>query len=526
MISKSIPWLVTGQSITICFLRAGVQLMSSYQNLSEQFKKISHLEHVQSISSWDEASMMPVGGGEARGEAMATLGVLIHELKTDPRIAEWIDKSSDEQLEPEQRASVREIARQYREATCLSPELVGELSRTSSRCEQAWRILRPDNNWQEMEPLLGEVISLVRQEASMRAASTGMSLYDSMLDVYEPDMTCAKLDVLFARLKQFLPGFIGEVLDHQASDPVISVGSRFPIEKQKELGMAIMKTLGFDFKHGRLDISHHPFCGGVPDDVRITTRYFDDTFIQSLMGVIHESGHAMYEQGLPKAWRDFPVGRALSAGTHESQSLLMEMQACRSREFLQYMTPIAQNIFLGRESNDPAWSVDNLHRLYTRVERGFIRVDADEATYPLHVILRYEIEKDLIESKAEVCDLPEMWNAKMNEYLSISTIDNYADGCMQDVHWPAALFGYFPTYSLGAMTAAQLFSAVNDQVPEVLGSIREGNFAPLLHWLRENIHSKGKFLNFDELLTSATGESLNADYFIGHLERRYLGKLD
>ena len=498
--------------------------MSSYQNLADHFKKISQLEHVQAITQWDEAAMMPVGGGEARSEAMATLGVVIHELKTDPKIGEWLDKAVDEELDAPQTASVREMAREHREATCLTPELVGELGRASSRCEQAWRQLRSENNWQDMEPLLTNVVSLVREEAAMRSVSTGMSLYDAMLDVYEPDMTCEKLDVLFARLKQFLPDFVGEVLQQQASDPVISVGSSFPIEKQKEVGMIIMKTLGFDFDHGRLDISHHPFCGGVPDDVRITTRYFDDTFVQSLMGVIHETGHALYEQGLPEAWRDFPVGRALSSGTHESQSLLMEMQACRSHEFLQYMTPIAQKVFLGHESNDPAWSVDNLFRLYTRVERGLIRVDADEVTYPLHVILRYEIEKDLLEGKIEVSDLPESWNAKMKGYLSISTAENYADGCMQDVHWSAGLFGYFPTYSLGAMMAAQLFSAVNDQVPDISGSIREGDFTPLLSWLRSNIHSKGKFLNFDDLMTNATGEPLNADYFIQHLERRYLGK--
>ncbi len=468
--------------------------------------------------------MMPVGGGEARGEAMATLSVLIHELQTDDRMEEWLSLAREEELDEEQAASVREIAREHREATCLTSELVADLRRATSRSEQAWRLLRADNNWAEMKPLLVKVVDLSRQEAAMRAQATGLSLYDAMLDVYEPDMTSEKLDVLFANLKSFLPDFIAEVLEHQKKTPVASVGDAFPIEEQKELGMMIMKTLGFDFEHGRLDISHHPFCGGVPDDVRITTRYFEDTFVQSLMGVIHETGHAMYEQGLPKAWRDSPVGHALSAGTHESQSLLMEMQACRSQEFLQFMTPIAQKVFLGNESNDPAWSVDNLHRLYTRVERGYIRVDADEATYPLHVILRYEIEKDLIEGRAEVKDLPDMWHAKMQEYLCISTIDNYTDGCMQDVHWPAGLFGYFPTYTLGAMTAAQLFSSAREQVPDIPGGIARGDFRPLLGWLRENIHSKGKFLGFDELLINATGETLNADYFISHLKRRYLGQ--
>lgn len=497
--------------------------MSTYQKLFDHFKKISDLEHVQSIGFWDEASMMPLGGGEARGEALATLGILIHELKTETRVGEWLDRVSSENLTGNEAANTREMARAHREATCLTGTLVGDLKRTSSRCEQAWRQFRADNNWAGMQPLLEEVVHLVREEAAMRADSTGVSVYDAMLDVYEPGMTSEKLDEIFAGLTSFLPGFIDEVIDLQRSSPVIPMGEHFPVEKQRELGLSIMGTLGFDFNHGRLDTSHHPFCGGVPEDVRITTRYFENNFVQSLMGVIHETGHAMYEQGLPGDWLNQPVGSALSAGTHESQSLLMEMQACRSVEFLQFMTPIAQKIFLSGESNDPAWSVDNLHRLYTRVERSFIRVDADEVTYPLHVILRYEIEKELIEGGIDVKDLPEIWDAKMQQYFSLRTRDNYKDGCLQDVHWPSALFGYFPTYSLGAMMAAQLFNAAKLQHPGIPDEIREGNFAPLLNWLRTNVHSKGKFLSSDELMKGATGEPLDAGFFIRHLKQRYLG---
>ncbi len=497
--------------------------MSTYQKLYDHFKKISDLEHVQSIGYWDEASMMPLGGGEARGEALATLGILIHELKTETRVGEWLDRVSSENLTGNEAANTREMARAHREATCLTGTLVGDLKRTSSRCEQAWRQFRADNNWAGMQPLLEEVVHLVREEAAMRADSTGVSAYDAMLDVYEPGMTSEKLDEIFAGLTSFLPGFIDEVIDLQKSSPVIPMGEHFPVEKQRELGLSIMGTLGFDFNHGRLDTSHHPFCGGVPEDVRITTRYFENNFVQSLMGVIHETGHAMYEQGLPGDWLNQPVGSALSAGTHESQSLLMEMQACRSVEFLQFMTPIAQKIFLGGESNDPAWSVDNLHRLYTRVERSFIRVDADEVTYPLHVILRYEIEKELIEGGIGVKDLPEIWDGKMQQYFSLRTRDNYKDGCLQDVHWPSALFGYFPTYSLGAMMAAQLFNAAKLQHPGIPDEIREGNFAPLLNWLRTNVHSKGKFLSSDELMKGATGEPLDAGFFIRHLKQRYLG---
>jgi carboxypeptidase Taq len=311
------------------------------------------------------------------------------------------------------------------------------------------------------------------------------------------------------------------VIARQAAEPVLPLTGDFSVEKQRALGVEVMTAMGFDFAHGRLDISHHPFCGGVPEDVRITTRYNTDNFVQSLMGVIHETGHAMYEQGLPAGWRNQPVGTALSSGTHESQSLLMEMQACRTREFLQFLAPRAQRIFLGNESNDPAWGVDNLHRLYTRVERSYIRVDADEVTYPLHVILRYELEKQLIDGSLKVRDLPAAWDAKMREYLDVSTAGNFTDGCLQDVHWPAGLFGYFPTYTLGAMTAAQLFFAANAEIEGVPQAISQGQFASLLGWLREHVHGKGSFLAYDDLMREATGSTLNASYFKNHLLQRY-----
>jgi len=407
-------------------------------------------------------------------------------------------------------------------ATAVPAEIVARLGLATSRCEQAWRLHRAENNWQAMEPLLQKVVDISRERAEILAKAFGCSPYDALLDEYEPGVTAVMVDRVFADLKSFLPGFAEQVIHQQAAEPVLPLKGDFSIEKQKALGMEVMTALGFDFDHGRLDISHHPFCGGVPDDVRITTRYNTGNFVESLMGVIHETGHAMYEQGLPADWRHQPVGEALSSGTHESQSLLMEMQAGRTREFLQFLAPRAQRIFLGHESNDPAWSVDNLHRLYTRVERSHIRVDADEVTYPLHVILRYELEKDLIAGSLKVKAIPEAWDAKMNEYLGISTAGNFTDGCLQDVHWPAGLFGYFPTYTLGAMTAAQLFAAATREVDDLHAAISRGDFSGLLAWLREKIHSQGKFLSFDELMIRATGATLDAKHFKHHLTQRYL----
>lgn len=494
----------------------------AYKALHDHFSTIYDLKHVQAMASWDESSMMPVGGGEARGRAMSTLGVVIHDMLIDERVPDWLAQAQGETLDEWQRANVREITRMVSEATAVPSDIVRRLGLATARSEQAWRIARADNDWQVMKPLLEDVVSLTREKAAALAGQRQCSLYDALLDTFEPGATTEMVDGVFGDLKSFLPGFLDEILEKQASEEVLEPRGDFSIEKQRSLGMAIMATLGFDFDHGRLDVSHHPFCGGVPDDVRITTRYATDNFVESLMGVIHETGHAMYEQGLPVGWRDQPVGEALSAGTHESQSLLMEMQACRSREFLQYMTPMAQRQFLGHDSNEPAWSAENLYRLYTRVERSYIRVDADEVTYPMHVILRYELERELIEGRMQVADIPDAWDASMQAFIGISTSGNFKDGCLQDVHWPAGLFGYFPTYTLGAMTAAQLFQAAVAELGSVHDQIGQGNFAPLLGWLRENVHSKGKFLPYDELMRQATGRSLDADCFKSHLKARYL----
>ncbi|MFB0970414.1 MAG: carboxypeptidase M32, partial [Pseudomonadales bacterium] len=330
-----------------------------------------------------------------------------------------------------QSANLREIGRVYREATCMPSDLVEAQQLATSKSEQAWRECRAANDWNTMKPLLAEVVNLSRREAEVRSSASDLGLYDALLDTYEPDVRSAQLDEVFADLKSFLPPFLDQVLGSQAQETLLPVTGDFSIEKQRALGMQIMGSLGFDFEHGRLDVSHHPFCGGVPEDVRITTRYDTESFVSAIMAVIHETGHAMYEQGLPKDWTSQPVGNALSAGTHESQSLLMEMQACRTKEFMNFMTPLAQRSFLGTETNDPAWSADNIYKLYTRVEKGFIRVDADEVTYPLHVILRYEIEKDLIEGKIEVSDLPALWHEKMTRYLGVATENNYTDGLLQ-----------------------------------------------------------------------------------------------
>ena len=495
--------------------------MTPYEALESHFKKIADLKHISSIMSWDESAMMPSGGGPARQRAMGTLSAQIHDLATTGDIAMWLEGCAGLNLTPWQQANVGAIQRDYNRAQCLSSAFVREQTEAVMASEQQWRICRAKNDWPSMLPALKKVVELTRTESKLRADNTGLSPYDAMLDLYEPGMRSARLDKLFAPIKARLPSLIDQIIKHQETRPLLPLGDDFEIDAQRSLGLNVMRVMGFDFDHGRLDTSHHPFCGGVPEDVRLTTRYDRKDFLTSLFAVIHETGHAMYEQGRPKQWLSQPVSEALSMGTHESQSLLMEMQACRSRDFINFSAPMMAKAF-GRPTHDPAWSAENLHHHVTQVKRGLIRVDADEATYPLHVILRYELEKGLLENEFEVEDLPTAWNEKMNQYLGLSTTGDYNNGVLQDVHWPAGLIGYFPTYTLGAMMAAQLFSSAKKTIPELSAQLQCGDFSALVSWLRKHVHRLGRSVGADELLKQATGEVLTPDAFLAHLQQRYL----
>jgi len=500
-----------------------------YDTLAARHRRLNHLGHVEAIVGWDEATMMPEGGGEARAEALATLRVLAHEMATESSIADLIDGAKNEarrgELDAWQTANVREIERLYIRETCLPAELVEASSRAESRSEQAWRRLRKENDWASYVPLLEDVIARKREIASALSSRLDLSPYDALLDGYEPGMRAATIDALFADLRGFLPGLIAAVVERQRAEPVIVPKGPFSVERQRALGVEVMKRVNFDFRHGRIDVSHHPFCGGVPRDVRITTRYDEGDFIKSFMGVLHETGHAKYEQNLPAPWLDQPVGRARSMGVHESQSLLQEMQVSRSPEFLRFVAPLVREAFSNSAEAQPeAFTADNLRRLYTRVRAGFIRVDADEATYPCHVILRYEIERKLVEGTLQVADIPEAWDASMRALLGLSTAGNFKDGCMQDVHWPAGLVGYFPTYTLGALTAAQLFAAARRALPDLSDQIAAGDFKPLDAWLRAHVWSQASLRTTPELITEATGEPLGTESFKRHLRARYLGE--
>jgi carboxypeptidase Taq len=498
----------------------------SYAALERHQKRISQLEHLEAIAAWDEATMMSSGGGDARGEALATLRGIIHDESVKPEVEGWIAaaEATSGSLDEWQAANLREIKRGWVRATALPGALVEATSRAESKSEQAWRKLRSENDWASFEPLLADVIEKKREAAQALSERLGLEPYDALLDGYEPGAKSAAIAELFARLGEFLPPFIARVVEKQKSERVVRPQGPFPVEDQRALGVELMRRLGFDFRRGRLDVSHHPFCGGVPEDVRITTRYDAADFAKAMMGVLHETGHAKYEQGLPLPWLGQAVGRARSMGVHESQSLFLEMQISRSREFASFVAPLLAGAFPDAARRSPgAFEPQNLHMLATRVQPSFIRVDADEVTYPCHVILRFEMESALVRGELRVRDVPEAWDERMTRLLGLSTRGNFKDGCMQDVHWPAGLVGYFPTYTLGALLAAQLFETAARDISELRPALTRGELGPLDAWLREKVWGQGSLLETDALVRHATGRPLDTAAFERHLERRYLG---
>lgn len=493
--------------------------LSAYSALAERFTRLYRYHHLHAIASWDQATMMPAKGNEARAAALAELQVLIHRTLTEPGLAGQIAAAEDEPLDDMARANLREIRRSWEQANLLPEALVEAKALAGSRCEHAWRTQRPANDWPGFLANFREVVRLSREEAQRLAEATGVRPYDALMDKYEPGMSSAEIERVFEEVKGWLPGLIRQVRQRQEGETVLAPAGPFAVERQRALGLDVMKLLGFDFDGGRLDVSVHPFCGGVAEDVRITTRYREDDFVQSLMGIVHETGHARYEQGLPRDWLSQPVGLARSMGIHESQSLSFEMQLGRSPAFLELIAPLVRR-HLGEQE---AFSSANLARLYTRVQPGFIRVDADELTYPAHIILRFEIERALIEGEIEAEDIPALWDEKMQAYLGVDTRGNFRDGCLQDIHWTDGSFGYFPSYTLGAMYAAQYFAALRRQQPDLDGQIAAGNLASVFDWLARHIWSQGSRWETGELVERATGEALNPAYFRAHLERRYLG---
>lgn len=496
--------------------------MKAYKDLEIRFKRLADIGGAGAVLSWDSSCVMPAGGAAVRGEQMATLSVIGHQMITAPEMADLFAKAKLEagMLDDWQRRNLQLMEHDWRHATAVPEKLVEALSLAGSECEHLWRTAKKENDFTSYAPLQQKVLELVREVAAVKAAAFGCSAYDALIDQFDAGRTSAEIDTLFAPLRAFLPGFIDKALDAQKQKPApLPLEGHFPALAQKALGLKLMKAVGFDFTHGRLDESAHPFCGGVPGDIRITTRYDETDFTSALMGVLHETGHALYENGLPEKWRGQPIGSALGMSIHESMSLFMEMQVCRGLPFLTFATPLIREAFGG---SGKAWEAENLYAHYARVEPGFIRVDADEVTYPCHILLRYDLEKELIAGSLNIKDLPERWRAGMKALLGIAPQTD-REGCMQDIHWTDGAFGYFPSYTLGAMTAAQWMQTARKALPDLNAQFVKGEFQPIVSWLRQNIHSQASRYSAQELTEKVSGKPLDAQIYMNHLQTRYLG---
>jgi carboxypeptidase Taq len=494
--------------------------VSPYKQLEQEFRRLHAFRGALALLRWDAAVMMPRGSSDVRAEQLAALETEHHALLTAPKISRLIDRAqaNAQGMTDWQIANLREMRRHRDHAIATPASLVTRLTRAASKAESRWLEARAQGKFDGIAPYLEEVVHLVRDKAALLGQALNLQPYDALVDEFSPGLTTSDIDAMFKALSRRLPGLTRETIAAQEAHGLLPLTGKFPAGKQRALVTEVMKAVGFPFDRGRLDESEHPFTEGGPGDIRVTTRFDPDDVFTGLLGALHESGHAMYDLGLPQEWRDQPVGRHRGMALEESQSLLIEMMVCRSRPFVHYVQPLLARHF---GATGPEWDVENLYGHLTRVQRGLIRVDADELTYPLHIMVRYELEQNLLSGELAVRDLPEAWNASMEQRLGIRP-GNDVEGCLQDIHWAVGSFGYFPSYALGAVIAAQLYESLRNEVPQLDEQLARGEFAGLFDWLRKNVHGLGAKLPVQELLQNATGRPLSATSFIRYVEAKYL----
>ncbi len=484
--------------------------------LVADLKRANVLASVGALLGWDEQVFLPPAAADRRAEQAALLAELHHREATNPRLGEALAalEALGETASDEEKVLRHHARKDYDRLTKLPPEFVAEKARLDSESYHAWAAARADRDFAKFAPFLQRQLELARREAELLGRPDA---YDHALDKHDPGMTAARLTALFAELKRDLVPLARRIVDSPVKAPR-GLLHGFPVELQREFLQEVTTALGFDFARGRIDVSLHPFCSGDGFDVRMTTRFDADNPLDSLFSAIHETGHGLYEQGLPREWIGTPLGEAVGMGIHESQSRLWENQVARSRAFWRHWEPRFRAKFAPRLDGV---SSDALHRAINEVAPTLIRVDSDEVTYNLHIILRFEIEQRLFRGELAVADLPAAWNALAQELLGLTPAHD-GEGCLQDVHWSAGAFGYFPSYCLGNMIAAQLWYAAQAALPGLEEDLAAGRFGRLLGWLRAQIHVRGRRLETEELVRAVTGEGLSPRHLVRYLGERYL----
>ncbi|MEW4568313.1 carboxypeptidase M32 [Tautonia sp. JC769] len=494
---------------------------AAYDELIQRSREWSTLASCAALLSWDEQTYLPDGGSAFRGEQLGMLAGLEHERATDPRIEALLHSVEESDLIADPQApeavNVRELRRAFNRKAKLPRELVEELARVTSTAQHEWVAARRARDFPRFLPWLDRIVTLKRREAECVGHESG-DLYDALLDEYEPGATAATLSTLFSGLRSDLIPLVQAIAGSSSRpDPSILRGT-FPIETQRTLGELVAASIGFDFDRGRLDTSAHPFCSGIaPGDCRITTRYRPDDFEESFFGVLHEVGHGLYEQGLPPDRFGTPMGESVSLGIHESQSRLWENLVGRGRAFWIFWFPIVKRLFRGVLGSA---DLDKFHRAVNRVEPSLIRTQADEVTYNLHIMIRFDLERALLSGDLPPAELPGAWDDAYRRDLGVVAPD-VADGCLQDVHWAAGLIGYFPTYSLGNVYAAQLFDAASRSLGDLDTLLSRGDTQPLLDCLRHRIHHHARRYRPADLIAEATGSAPDSRPLIQSLRSRY-----
>ncbi|MCF8494573.1 MAG: carboxypeptidase M32 [Rickettsiaceae bacterium] len=495
--------------------------MENYQRLEQELSRITHIRNIGMLAHWDAATGLPKESVASRNEEIATFSTVVHEMSTSEKVGQLIEASQGEvdYLDEWQKSNLTLTKKSYDRETAISSDIQHEFSIASSASEFAWRQARANNDFKSLIPHLDRVFNVVRKIADLQSQKLKKSSMDVLIDSFDPGRTSLEIGNVFNVLKAQLPELTEKIIQKQKGEKIIPLSKPINEETQKLIGLKIMEVMEFNMDRGRLDKSVHPFCIGSNDDVRLTTRYDENNFISSLFGVIHETGHGLYQQNLPAQYRNQPVGGPLGMAFHESQSLIMEMQAGTSREFTQFLAKLLRDHFT---FSGPEYSEENLYKLVTKVKPSFIRVDADEVTYPMHIILRFEIEKAILEDNLKAQDLPGLWNSKMQQYLGIIPNAN-SEGCMQDIHWPSGWLGYFPSYTNGAIIASMLMRSAKDEYSEIGSELDKGNFQSLNKYLNDNLRQYGSSKSSADLLKASTGyDSVQPGIFIDYLQDKYL----